>query len=65
MHYPIPTHRQPPCTGFRTDPAGMARAERHAATCLSIPCNPQLTDGDVARVIGAINDFRGSWSRER
>ena len=63
VHYPIPTHRQPPCTGLRTDPAGMARAERHAATCLSIPCNPQLTDGDVARVIGAINDFRGSSSR--
>ena len=58
VHYPIPVHRQPPCAGFRADPAGVARAERHAATCLSIPCNPQLTDADVATVIDAINEFR-------
>ena len=40
------------------DPAGLTHAERHAATCLSIPCNPQLTDDEVARVIEAVNAFR-------
>jgi len=58
VHYPIPVHRQRPCAALRVDPAGMARAERHAATCLSIPCNPQLTDSEVGRVIEAINAFR-------
>ncbi len=58
VHYPIPVHRQPPCTGFRCDSAGLARAERHAATCLSLPCNPQLTDDEVGQVIEAVNAFR-------
>jgi len=57
-HYPVPVHRQPPCRGLRIDPVGLPNAERHAATCLSIPCHPQLSNADVARVIKVINAFR-------
>jgi dTDP-4-amino-4,6-dideoxygalactose transaminase len=58
IHYPIPVHQQPPCTDLRRDPAGLAAAERHGRECLSIPCNPQLTDDEVGAVIKALNDFR-------
>jgi dTDP-4-amino-4,6-dideoxygalactose transaminase len=57
VHYPVPVHRQPPCSGFRTDPAGLVNAEKHAATCLSIPCNPQLRDEEIGQVIEAVNEF--------
>ena len=58
IHYPIPVHRQPPATGLPRDPRGLTHAERHGATCLSIPCHPQLRDDEVASVIRALNDFR-------
>jgi dTDP-4-amino-4,6-dideoxygalactose transaminase len=57
-HYPVPIHRQPPCRDLRFDPRGLPNAERHAATCLSIPCHPQLSNADVAHVIEVINAFR-------
>jgi dTDP-4-amino-4,6-dideoxygalactose transaminase len=58
IHYPIPVHRQPPCTDLRRDPLGLEAAERHGRECLSIPCNPQLTGDEVEAVIKALNDFR-------
>ena len=57
-HYPIPAHRQPPGRMLRKDPAGLAHCEAHAARCLSIPCQPQMTDADAAAVIDALNAFR-------
>jgi dTDP-4-amino-4,6-dideoxygalactose transaminase len=57
IHYPIPVHRQAPCTGLRRDPMGLPASERHAATCLSLPGHPQLSDSDVDRVIAAVNRF--------
>jgi dTDP-4-amino-4,6-dideoxygalactose transaminase len=58
-HYPVPVHRQPPCVHLKRDPVGLSVGERHAATCLSLPCHPQMSDEDVARVIEAVNAFRG------
>jgi dTDP-4-amino-4,6-dideoxygalactose transaminase len=58
IHYPIPVHEQPPCAGLRRDLLGLAATERHAASCLSIPCNPQLTDYEVASVVSALHEFR-------
>ena len=58
IHYPIPVHRQPPCTGLARDPSGLAQAERHGASCLSIPCHPQLTDDEVGAITRALNEFR-------
>lgn len=57
VHYPVPVYRQEPCTNLRRDPDGMSATERHAAICLSIPCHPQMSDADVASVVGAINAF--------
>lgn len=57
IHYPIPVHRQAPCTGLRRDPMGLVSSERHAATCLSLPCHPQLSDSQVLQVIDAVNSF--------
>jgi dTDP-4-amino-4,6-dideoxygalactose transaminase len=43
---------------MRRDPHGLAAAERHARSCISIPGNPQLTDDEVSSVIRALNEFR-------
>jgi dTDP-4-amino-4,6-dideoxygalactose transaminase len=57
IHYPVPVHHQPPCTTLRTDPAGLANAETHARSCLSLPCHPQMSDADVEQVVAAVNGF--------
>jgi len=58
VHYPVPVHLQPPCRDLRCDAQGLATAERHAAECLSLPCHPQMSAGDVNHVIETINAFR-------
>jgi len=57
-HYPVPAHMQEPCKGIRTDPMGLHHAEKHALECLSIPCNPFLTEAEVNKVIEVVNAFR-------
>lgn len=59
IHYPIPVHFQEPCRAIQRDPMGLGASERHAATCLSLPCHPQMTDAEVGQVIAAANTFRG------
>lgn len=59
IHYPIPVHGQTPCQDVKRDPLGLANSEQHAATCLSLPCHPQMTDDDVQQVINAVNAFKG------
>ena len=58
IHYPMPVHQQTPCLNLARDPKGLNNCERHAATCLSLPCNPQMTDDNIATVIAAVNSFR-------
>jgi dTDP-4-amino-4,6-dideoxygalactose transaminase len=58
IHYPVPVHRQQSCNALRRDPLGLTNTEAHAATCVSIPCHPQMSDADVARVIDAVNGWR-------
>lgn len=60
IHYPIPVHHQEPCRDVKRDPAGLKVSERHAETCLSIPCHPQMSDDDADRVIAAVNSFRAA-----
>ncbi len=60
IHYPIPVHRQDACQDIATDPYGLGNSDRHAETCLSLPCHPQMTDKDVASVVHAVNTFRGA-----
>ena len=58
IHYPIPVHHQDPCRDLRKDPQGIPVSERHAASCLSLPVHPQMSDADVGRVIDALNAFQ-------
>lgn len=58
VHYPVPVHAQPPCVELRRDPEGLSAAELHARSCLSIPCHPQMSDVDIAKVIEAINAYQ-------
>jgi dTDP-4-amino-4,6-dideoxygalactose transaminase len=57
IHYPIPIHEQQSCPDILRDPAGLGRAEAHAATCLSLPCHPGMTDAQVLQVVAAANAF--------
>ncbi len=57
IHYPVPVHWQEPCLNLQCDPKGLKNSEKHAATCLSLPCHPQMTNEDVATVIAAVNRF--------
>ena len=59
IHYPIPIHWQEPCRLLARDPQGLRYSEQHAATCLSLPCHPQMTDDDVEKVLAAVNAFTG------
>jgi dTDP-4-amino-4,6-dideoxygalactose transaminase len=57
--YPRCLHQQP-CYASLGYPAGrLPVAERAAATCLSLPIFPELTDAQVDAVIAAINRFPG------
>lgn len=58
IHYPIPVHFQEPCRSISRDPLGLTVSEQHAATCLSIPCHPQMSEAEVATVIDAVNRFQ-------
>jgi dTDP-4-amino-4,6-dideoxygalactose transaminase len=60
IHYPICIHEQQPCLNIARDPHGLKASERHAETCLSLPCHPQMSDEDVAIVINAVNAFGGA-----
>jgi len=58
IHYPIPVHKQEPCFKIRRDPHGLFNAEKHAATCLSLPCHPGMTDEQIRNVTEAVNSFK-------
>lgn len=58
VHYPIPIHQQIPCINMAHDPNGLYASEKHASTCLSIPCHPQMSDEEVEAVINVANTFK-------
>lgn len=58
IHYPLPLHHQESCLSIQRDPQGLPVSEQHAATCLSLPCHPQMSDADVQTVIDAVNRFQ-------
>jgi dTDP-4-amino-4,6-dideoxygalactose transaminase len=59
IHYPVCIHEQKPCLNIHRDPYGLEVSERYAATCLSLPCHPQMTDENIDMVISAVNAFKG------
>jgi len=58
IHYPIAIHQQEPCLKIAHDPLGLNNSVQHAGTCLSLPCHPQMSDGDIDTVIAAVNSFQ-------
>jgi len=60
IHYPIPAHRQTAARNLCRFPHGLINSEHHAATCLSLPCHPHMTDREVSEVIIAANSFQGA-----
>lgn len=60
IHYPIPVHKQDPCLDIARDPHGLRHSEQHAENCLSLPCQPQMTDRDVDVIVEAVNSFQGT-----
>ena len=60
IHYPITIHKQEPCLNIARDSQGLGNSERHAETCLSLPCHPQMSDDDIDKVGDAINSFQGA-----
>lgn len=57
IHYPVPLQQQRVGYEFKSDRRGLQVSEEHAATCLSVPCHPQMTSLDIERVIDALNSF--------
>jgi dTDP-4-amino-4,6-dideoxygalactose transaminase len=58
IHYPVPDHRQPAldCGG---EVVTLPVTERAADEILSLPCFPEMTDGEVDQVVAVCNAWRG------
>jgi dTDP-4-amino-4,6-dideoxygalactose transaminase len=56
VHYPVPDHRQPTLTHLREWP-GLPVTDDLAASVLTLPCYPELSDDEVSRVISHINTW--------
>lgn len=58
VYYPTPVHRLP---SFGTDDV-LPETERAAAEALSLPVHPSLSDGDVDRIVTAVNSLTRAGS---
>jgi len=54
IHYPLPLHLQPACAGLGYHPGDFPVSEHIAATTLSLPMHPHLTDAEVEAVAAAV-----------
>jgi aminotransferase EvaB len=54
VHYPIPDYKQP-VFGEQFSSVRLPITEKLAATILTLPCYPELTDGQVSEVAEAVN----------
>jgi dTDP-4-amino-4,6-dideoxygalactose transaminase len=57
IHYPLPPHRQQAYAHLQLPPGAFPIAEKLAATCLSLPLWPGMTEAHVATVAAAIRRF--------
>jgi dTDP-4-amino-4,6-dideoxygalactose transaminase len=55
VHYPLALGQQPAYTALATGPC--PNAEAWAATCLTVPCFPELTDHEVDQVARALAEL--------
>lgn len=59
VHYPLALSQQPAYRDLTTAPC--PDAEAWAATCVSVPCFPELTDQELDDVVAALEEL-ASWS---
>jgi dTDP-4-amino-4,6-dideoxygalactose transaminase len=57
VHYPTPIHRQPAAAALGYGPEHFPMAERAAASVLSLPLYPGLTEAQQNRVVDLVSDF--------
>jgi dTDP-4-amino-4,6-dideoxygalactose transaminase len=57
VHYPVPPHLQPAYTPLGWPAGSLPIAEALAATCLSLPLWPGMTQDMVATIAQAVHDF--------
>jgi dTDP-4-amino-4,6-dideoxygalactose transaminase len=57
VHYPVPLHRQPSWLRRYGESGPFPRAERLTDEILSLPVFPDLSDGEVDHVVGAVSSF--------
>jgi len=57
VHYPVPPHLQPAYAYLGLPAGALPVAEELAATCLSLPLWPGMTEGMVAAVAQAVQSF--------
>lgn len=54
VYYPIPNHRLPSLASFAPG-LELPETERAAAEVISLPVHPSLSDGDLERIVAAVN----------
>lgn len=57
VHYPLPVHLQPAYAHLGLGPGSCPVAEQCAREILSLPIYPELTQGQIEEVVGAIQEF--------
>lgn len=60
LHYPTPLHLQEAYRDLGRKAGSLPQTERAAATCLSLPMFPGMTQAQVGRVAEAVRGFFGS-----
>jgi dTDP-4-amino-4,6-dideoxygalactose transaminase len=56
VHYPVPLHMQPACAQLGYRPGDFPNAERLAATALSLPMHPHLSDEQVVQIAAVVRE---------
>lgn len=62
LHYPVPLHLTPALSTERYGPGDFPMAERLAATILSLPLFPQITEEQQVRVVDCISGGLSDYS---
>lgn len=60
LHYPVPLHLQRAYEHLGIRKGSLPTTEHAAATCLSLPMFPEMTESQVGRVADAIRSFFGA-----
>lgn len=57
IHYPLPLHLQPAFAHLGLQPGALPVTEAVAATCLSLPLYPEMSDAQQDRIVDLIRQF--------